>query len=249
MVSAPRCPPGARGLLALLLLLLLPLPGARGLCGAPPTFSRAVHHDTSRTEGFPIGTEVTYRCRDGFFKIPGLSDTLVCLSNSEWSTIGEFCSSSCGATPRLKSAVLSEEDEKKNFHANGATVSYVCRPGYESTELRPVITCLENSTWSEAPEFCRGKSCGVPKGPEHGRAVDTTNDRFGARVNIICDDGFRLRGRPFIQCMLKGDQVEWSQLPTCEGQGIFMALRRTPDWSSCRVTVTNLSCVFYIHSI
>ncbi|XP_065258513.1 complement decay-accelerating factor-like [Emys orbicularis] len=214
MVSAPRCRPGARGLLTL--LLLLPLPGARGQCGALPMLSRAVPSDTSRTEGFPISTEVTYRCLDGFVKIPGKSDTVVCLSNSEWSNIGEFCNGGCGAPPRLKSAALSMEDATKNYCPPGTTVSYVCRTGYESTELRHVITCLESLTWSEAPEFCRGKSCGVPKGPEHGRAVDITNDLYGARVNIICDEGFRLLGRPFIQCVLKGHQVEWSQLPTCQ---------------------------------
>ncbi|CAM4663561.1 unnamed protein product [Lepidochelys olivacea] len=214
MVSAPRCRPGARGLLAL--LMLLPLPGARGLCGTLPRLRRAIPRDTSRTEGFPINAEVTYKCVDGCVKIPGKSDTVVCLSNSEWSSIGEFCDHDCGAPPRLKSAALSKEDERKNYHPSGSTVRYVCRPGYERTELTPVITCLENLTWSESPEFCRGKSCGVPKGPEHGRAVDVTNVLYGAKVNIICDDGFRLRGRTFIQCLWKGDQVEWSPLPTCQ---------------------------------
>uniref|UniRef100_A0A8C0HJ36 Sushi domain-containing protein n=1 Tax=Chelonoidis abingdonii TaxID=106734 RepID=A0A8C0HJ36_CHEAB len=186
-----------------------------GLCGPLPRFSHAVPHDTDRTEGFSIGTQVTYRCHDSFVKIPGKSDTVVCLSNSKWSTVGEFCGAACGAPPRLKSAALSKEDVTKNYLPSGTTVSYVCHPGYESTELRPVITCLENLTWSEAPEFCRGKSCGVPKGPEHGRAV-ITNDQYGARAEIICDEGFRLHGRTFIQCLLKGDQVEWHQLPTCE---------------------------------
>ncbi|XP_043356540.1 complement component receptor 1-like protein [Dermochelys coriacea] len=187
-----------------------------GLCGTLPTLSRAIPRDANRTEGFPINAEVTYKCVDGFVKIPGKSDTVVCLSNSEWSTIGEFCGRGCGAPPRLKSAALSKEDEKKNYHPSGSTVSYVCRPGYERTELTPVITCLENLIWSETPEFCRGKTCGVPKGPERGRAVDITNDLYGAKVNIICDDGFRLRGRTFIQCLLKGDQVEWSPFPTCQ---------------------------------
>ncbi|KAM7169504.1 complement component receptor 1-like protein isoform 8-T10 [Macrochelys suwanniensis] len=193
-----------------------PAPECKGQCGAPPRLRRAVPRVTNRTEGFPINTEVTYKCLDCCVKIPGKSDTVVCLSNSEWSTIGECCDASCGAPPRLKSAALNKEDEMKNYHPSGTTVSYVCRPGYERTELRPVMTCLENLTWSEAPEFCRGKSCGVPKGPEHGRAVDVTNDLYGAKVNIICDDGFRLRGRTFIQCLLKGDQVEWSPLPTCQ---------------------------------
>ncbi|XP_074792303.1 complement decay-accelerating factor-like [Natator depressus] len=214
MVSAPRCRPGARGLLTL--LMLLPLPGARGLCGTLPKLRRAIPRDTNHAEGFPINAEVTYKCVDGCVKIPGKSDTVVCLPNSEWSSIGEFCDHDCGAPPRLKSAALSKEDERKNYHPRGSTVRYVCRPGYERTELTPVITCLENLTWSESPEFCRGKSCGVPKGPEHGRAVDVTNDLYGAKVNIICDDGFRLRGRTFIQCLRKGDQVEWSPLPTCQ---------------------------------
>uniref|UniRef100_A0A452HHG6 Sushi domain-containing protein n=1 Tax=Gopherus agassizii TaxID=38772 RepID=A0A452HHG6_9SAUR len=187
-----------------------------GQCRAPPTLSRAVPRDTNGRESFPIRTEVTYKCHDGFVKIPGKSDTVVCLSTSEWSTIGEFCNASCGAAPRLKSAALRKEDEAKNYCPPGSTMNYVCRPGYESTELRPVITCLENLTWSEAPEFCRGKSCGVPKGPEHGRAVVLTNDQYGARADIICDEGFRLHGQTFIQCLLKGDQVEWRQLPTCE---------------------------------
>ncbi|XP_073176529.1 complement receptor type 1-like isoform X1 [Lepidochelys kempii] len=191
-------------------------PECKGLCGTLPRLRRAIPRDTSRTEGFPINAEVTYKCVDGCVKIPGKSDTVVCLSNSEWSSIGEFCDHDCGAPPRLKSAALSKEDERKNYHPSGSTVRYVCRPGYERTELTPVITCLENLTWSESPEFCRGKSCGVPKGPEHGRAVDVTNVLYGAKVNIICDDGFRLRGRTFIQCLWKGDQVEWSPLPTCQ---------------------------------
>ncbi|CAM2107286.1 unnamed protein product [Caretta caretta] len=122
----------------------------------------------------------------------------------------------CLAPPRLKSAELSPEDLRKNYYPVGTTVSYVCRLAYESTGLRPVITCLENLTWAEAPEFCLGKSCGVPESPEHGRLVDATNNRFGAKVNIICDDGYKVSGRHFIQCLLNRDQVEWSKLPTCQ---------------------------------
>nr|XP_042704908.1 complement decay-accelerating factor-like isoform X2 [Chrysemys picta bellii] len=206
-----RCHP-----LWLLGFVALLLPGACGQCGALPRLSHALPSDTNRTEGFSINTQVTYKCLEGFVKIPGKSDTVVCLSNSQWSNIEEFCGRSCPAPPRLKSAVLSDEDLRKNYYPAGTTVSYVCRPGYERTELSPVTTCLENLTWVEAPEFCLGKSCGVPKNPEHGRPVDATNNRFGAKVNILCDDGYRVSGRPFIQCFLNGDQVEWSKLPTCQ---------------------------------
>ncbi|KAM7169506.1 complement receptor type 1-like isoform 10-T12 [Macrochelys suwanniensis] len=335
MVLAPRCRPGAWGLLTL--LLLPPLPGARGICNSPPRLSFAELPGVVNNS-YPVGTKLKYSCRPGYILNSGKSPFVTCLPNSAWSVDPEFCvgrpckpvelqngrvhltdlrfgaianfscdegyrligptsaqcvvvgngvdwdkelplcqgkscgvpkgpehgravgdvtndlygakvniicdegfrlrgwtfiqcllkgdqvewsqpptcQASCGAPPRLKSAALNKEDEMKNYHPSGTTVSYVCRPGYERTELRPVMTCLENLTWSEAPEFCRGKSCGVPKGPEHGRAVDVTNDLYGAKVNIICDDGFRLRGRTFIQCLLKGDQVEWSPLPTCQ---------------------------------
>ncbi|CAM4683891.1 unnamed protein product [Caretta caretta] len=192
------------------------LPGTCSQCGSLPRLSHAIPSDPNRTEGFPINTEVTYRCLNGFVKIPGKSDTVVCLSNSQWSNIEEFCGRSCLAPPRLKSAELSPEDLRKNYYPVGTTVSYVCRLAYESTGLRPVITCLENLTWAEAPEFCLGKSCGVPESPEHGRLVDATNNRFGAKVNIICDDGYKVSGRHFIQCLLNRDQVEWSKLPTCQ---------------------------------
>ncbi|CAM4663577.1 unnamed protein product [Lepidochelys olivacea] len=192
------------------------LPGTCSQCGSLPRLSHAIPSDPNRTEGFPVNTEVTYRCLNGFVKIPGKSDTVVCLSNSQWSNIEEFCGRSCLAPPRLKSAELSPEDLRKNYYPVGTTVSYVCRLAYESTGLRPVITCLENLTWAEAPEFCLGKSCGVPESPEHGRLVDATNNRFGAKVNIICDDGYKVSGRHFIQCLLNRDRVEWSKLPTCQ---------------------------------
>ncbi|XP_050810021.1 complement decay-accelerating factor-like [Gopherus flavomarginatus] len=195
-------------------VLLLLLPGACGQCGALPSLSHAIPSGTNHTEGFPIGTEVTYKCSAGFVKIPGKSDTVVCLSNSQWSNIEEFCGRSCLALPRLKSAVLSDEDLRKNYYPVGTSVSYICRPGYERTELSPVITCLENLTWGEAPEFCLGKSCGVPKSPEHGRLVDATNNRFGAKVNILCDDGHNYPGQTH-NCPSQRNRSNWHFLRFC----------------------------------
>lgn len=62
-----------------------------GLCGTLPRLRRAIPRDTNHTGGFPINAEVTYKCVDGCVKIPGKSDSVVCLPNSEWSSIGEFC--------------------------------------------------------------------------------------------------------------------------------------------------------------
>ncbi|KAK4809258.1 hypothetical protein QYF61_016072 [Mycteria americana] len=146
---------------------------------------------------------------------------------------------SCAAPTRLWFAALSKADEQINFFPVGTNVSYVCRPGYENTsESSPTSTCLENLVWSEAAELCRseyrcsaplrlpksscgvrsrsGRSCGEPGALPGGRMVALTDLRFGAIVNVFCEEGYKLDGSHFIQCQLKGNEVEWSKLPTCK---------------------------------
>ncbi|XP_044869176.1 complement decay-accelerating factor-like isoform X3 [Mauremys mutica] len=40
--------------------------------------------------------------------------------------------------------------------------------------------------------------------------------RIRGRITTLLGPIYRVKGRTFIQCLLKGDQVEWSELPTCE---------------------------------
>ncbi|KFO78360.1 hypothetical protein N303_05342, partial [Cuculus canorus] len=95
----------------------------------------------------------------------------------------------CSSPPRVQFARISQEDEMQNFYPVGVTVKYNCRPGYENTtEQLPTSTCLDNVTWSEVPELCRRKSCGIPANPEHGKVI--ANDHlFGARANVVCNRG------------------------------------------------------------
>ncbi|NXY80877.1 DAF1 protein, partial [Alcedo cyanopectus] len=96
----------------------------------------------------------------------------------------------CAAPTRLGFAALSKEDERINFFPVGTNVTYVCRPGYENTsESSPTSTCLENLVWSEAAELCRRRSCGQPGALPGGRLLPPTDLRFGARVNVSCEDG------------------------------------------------------------
>ncbi|NXE50278.1 DAF factor, partial [Casuarius casuarius] len=96
----------------------------------------------------------------------------------------------CTTPTRLQFAALAEEDRWRNFYPVGITVSYFCRPGYENiTESSPTSTCLQNLTWSQAPELCKKKSCGDPGALPGGRAVPLTDFLFGARVNLFCEDG------------------------------------------------------------
>ncbi|NXI74684.1 DAF2 factor, partial [Anseranas semipalmata] len=161
-----------------------------GECGPLPSITGAEPiEDVEHQESFPVGSKVTYRCVQGFVKLPMQPDTIQCLENSLWSSLRAFCGRGCNSPPRVSFAKISEEDEIKNFYAVGITVNYVCQPGYEnSTDRLPHSTCRENLTWSEVPELCQKKSCGTPANPEHGRVV-TTDRLFGAKADVVCDDG------------------------------------------------------------
>ncbi|NXG63290.1 DAF factor, partial [Hemiprocne comata] len=161
-----------------------------GDCGPLPKMSHAEPpEDTKHRGSFSVGSEVTYRCLEGFVKRPLLSDTIQCLANSQWSHLPEFCGRNCPSPPRVHFARISQKDETQNFYAIGTTVKYVCRPGYENTtDQLPTSTCLDNLKWSDIPELCHRKSCGIPANPEHGKVI--ANDHlFGARADVVCDRG------------------------------------------------------------
>ncbi|XP_056217713.1 membrane cofactor protein isoform X3 [Falco biarmicus] len=204
-------------LLVLLVLLVLP-PAAWSDCGPLPTISHAEPPEDSKHQGsFSVGSRITYSCHRGYIKRPLLSDTIQCLTNSQWSNLPEFCGRSCLSPPRVHFARISQEDEIKNFYAVNVTVKYNCRPGYENTTAQlPTSMCLDDLSWSEVPELCRRKSCGIPENPEYGKVI-TSDHLFGARAEVVCNRGYTLKGASrIIRCSIRGSEVGWSQLPTCQ---------------------------------
>ncbi|KFP25653.1 hypothetical protein N325_00291, partial [Colius striatus] len=95
----------------------------------------------------------------------------------------------CPSPPRLPFARISQEDGMQNYFAVGSRVRYTCRPGYEnSTDQLPTSTCLDNLTWSQVPELCQRKSCGVPANPEHGKVI-AKDHLFLAKAEVVCNRG------------------------------------------------------------
>uniref|UniRef100_A0A8D0F5S7 Uncharacterized protein n=1 Tax=Strix occidentalis caurina TaxID=311401 RepID=A0A8D0F5S7_STROC len=198
---------------------------AAGDCGPPPRMTHSRPSSNEHTSSFPVGSRVTYTCTEGAIKIPGRLDTVQCLPGARWSKLPEPCGRSCGAPTRLRFAALSKEDERINFFPVGSNVSYVCRPGYENTsESSPTSTCLENLAWSEAAELCRSEylcsaplcwpksSCGAQSRSGSCSPTHLHNFFFSCVFSLR----YKLDGSHFIQCWLKGNNVEWSKLPTCE---------------------------------
>uniref|UniRef100_A0A8C3F8W8 Sushi domain-containing protein n=1 Tax=Chrysemys picta bellii TaxID=8478 RepID=A0A8C3F8W8_CHRPI len=105
----------------------------------------------------------------------------------------------------------------------GMVIKYGCHPGYEMIAgiSQGHVTCLENSTWSSAPNFCQ--ICAQPLNISHGQYNDWGKRVFfvGSSVTYKCDRGYSLVGKASIQC-IAGDEVTptWSEpTPQCEACG------------------------------
>uniref|UniRef100_A0A8C3KR39 Sushi domain-containing protein n=1 Tax=Calidris pygmaea TaxID=425635 RepID=A0A8C3KR39_9CHAR len=184
-----------------------------GDCGPPPPMTHSRPSSDEHATSFPVGSRVTYTCIQGTVKIPERSDTVECLPGARWSKLPEPCSRSCAPPTRLRFAALTKEDERINFFPVGTNVSYVCRPGYENTsESSLTSTCLENLAWSEVAELCRSEYLLGRAAVELGFLDSYAHFSFFHVFSLR----YKLNGSNFIYCQLKGNNVEWSKLPTCE---------------------------------
>uniref|UniRef100_A0A7N5P999 CD55 molecule (Cromer blood group) n=1 Tax=Ailuropoda melanoleuca TaxID=9646 RepID=A0A7N5P999_AILME len=200
----------------LLLLLLLCPPAAQGDCSRPPEVPNALL-TMGDVSSFPEGTTVTYKCKEGFVKVPGKADSVVCLNNA-WSELAEFCNRSCDVPTRLLFASLKTSFTKQNYFPEGSIVEYDCRPGYRKDHsLSGKLTCLQNFKWSKPDEFCKRKSCPNPGDLRNGRVSIPTDILYGASISFSCNEGYRLVGVTSSYCSLVDDSVVWSDpLPECQ---------------------------------
>ncbi|XP_072504075.1 uncharacterized protein [Notamacropus eugenii] len=204
--SAPR----ALVLLGLLSLRLLCLSAEPGACSIPPNIPNAKPELNGLTS-FPVDSTVTYKCDEGFVKIPGKSDSVVCLQHDKWSKLSEFCNRTCNVPPSLRFASLKKQFGKQNYFPVGSTVQYECRPGYRRENSLPAkLQCLQNLVWSSASEFCKRKSCQTPPQLAHGNVNVMTDILFGSIITFTCDKGYRLVGEQESECILKAKDVGWS---------------------------------------
>nr|XP_013805943.1 PREDICTED: complement receptor type 1-like [Apteryx mantelli mantelli] len=122
----------------------------------------------------------------------------------------------CGSPPRFPFA--EPPLPLNDSYPPGTQLRYRCRPGYTAASGKsPYVTCLPDTTWSAESDFCIGKLCDPPD-IQHGKFDYTTDLRFGAVINFTCNEGYRLIGGSSAQCILKDNDVTWSQLPICERQ-------------------------------
>uniref|UniRef100_A0A8C6JQK9 Uncharacterized protein n=1 Tax=Melopsittacus undulatus TaxID=13146 RepID=A0A8C6JQK9_MELUD len=127
-------------------------PGPRCIpCEPPPDIPNGKHTGKLLDE-FLFGTAVTYTCNPGYplHGEPSIYCTTLDGKNGAWSGPPPLCGG------RVECAELYRN---QTIFPVGKMVEYMCRPGYtQHIGMLPVITCLENRTWSVPLEFCKSMS-------------------------------------------------------------------------------------------
>ncbi|XP_053396463.1 sushi, von Willebrand factor type A, EGF and pentraxin domain-containing protein 1-like isoform X5 [Mercenaria mercenaria] len=96
----------------------------------------------------------------------------------------------CGAPGLIPHGKLELVDSSNSSYGSLAKVS--CDNGYESDDLN--VSCLDTGQWENTA--CSLKDCGTPYDISNGTITPVINGSttFGARANVICDEGFEIKG-------------------------------------------------------
>ncbi|XP_059723558.1 complement receptor type 2 isoform X2 [Haemorhous mexicanus] len=192
----------------------LPLPQCAGGCGAPPnlTFAELTRQYRNQLE-FAVGDTVSYSCRPGHSRRPGVPQTLTCLPNHTWSEALEFCKrKQCRhpEPPRNGRVVVLTD------LLFGSAVSHTCDEGYRlvGQSHRRCEILGRDVAWTGLPPTCQRVVCPAPQ-VQNGRvAVPKPRYTYGDSVTFKCRRGFTLRGHPTSQC--QGDRRWHPPVPVCE---------------------------------
>ncbi|KAM8977206.1 C4b-binding protein-like [Pelodytes ibericus] len=129
-------------------------------CGPPPRLVEgALKDEYTNKESFSIGSNVQYACQLGYIRIPGSSNMLYCLENSQWSPVpNTFCKlRSCG-TPR---DIVNGYFEVSDL-LFGSKLIYHCNRGYRMISKHIYRQCLADGSWSDDIPECEATICPPP---------------------------------------------------------------------------------------
>ncbi|KAM8754572.1 C4b-binding protein alpha chain-like isoform 2-T2 [Acanthopagrus schlegelii] len=107
---------------------------------------------------------------------------------------------------------LKDEYILKETFADGDRAVFTCDVGYISAGGSSSITCTAGS-WNTVTLKCDRRNCGSPGEVLNGQIHYPQENLFGDRIEITCDEGYRLVGKSTITCGAEG----WmGRLPRCE---------------------------------
>ena len=189
-----------------------------GKCRDPPVVPHANHDGPKGVRIFPLGTQLTYSCADGY-NIDGFFRAM-CVGEGRWVGPRMTCSRKCfhavnygvldfqsSSWRKHRALGLSWFKSKQRMHWNPVFSMYQC--------FLIFVTELSRSYQFSA------RRCPHPGDIPHGRREGNVFI-FPNRVTYICSEGYELVGRPYRVCQASG---QWSgTTPMCRRMSSFRIL-------------------------
>ncbi|XP_056011038.1 sushi, von Willebrand factor type A, EGF and pentraxin domain-containing protein 1-like isoform X5 [Ostrea edulis] len=186
--------------------------GGSATCGPPPYVDRAFH-DSNDVERFSVGTQIQYRCQDGFMLADRYANTRAeCMRDERWEGPRMSCTPvNCGFPYTVENGRIEGID-----FTFPHSVKFVCNEGYKLMG-NETTTCQANGQWSsESPSCAAEIDCGWPKNFWNGYVLGEKTT-LGSTLFFSCIVRTTFDGPYFeTKCLSNG---RWSNPPpTCWGQ-------------------------------
>ncbi|XP_068774394.1 complement receptor type 2-like isoform X2 [Struthio camelus] len=234
-----------------------PVPYCDMVCGPPPKINSG-RHSGLKTEHFPYGSEVTYRCAEGLSLIG--ESSIYCTSddgvNLMWSGPAPECKVVRCPKPVIDNGRMTTQ---RHTFPYGVAVRFSCNEGYVlhgSNESR----CLGDSAWHPPLPTCQPVLC-----PElqvkNGKLIGTWDGNMRYRTNATltfeCLHGYHFSGDGdmsladswTVTCLADGN---WTQLPKCKKQDNAAICEEVDDIKAafeCGVPIAEMKTLLEIQKL
>ncbi|XP_068852104.1 membrane cofactor protein-like isoform X3 [Aphelocoma coerulescens] len=188
-------------LLLPVVLLLWRLGGARAqdACPRPERLQYAELDPSSRDkQSFPVGSNVSFSCRPGYVRVPGMSLTWTCGADLQWSPTGVFCTErKCKYPGDLENGYF--DATELTF---GSKLTFSCKEGYRLRGNEEISCVIKNEgvDWSGPLPYCEIIPCMPPPNIANGSYEERVDYVYQSSVTYRCQEPFSLIGTATIHC-------------------------------------------------
>ncbi|KAM9717511.1 LOW QUALITY PROTEIN: sushi, von Willebrand factor type A, EGF and pentraxin domain-containing protein 1 [Menidia menidia] len=178
-------------------------------CLRPPDPPHAILDAAIVKPKYPSGTEVAFKCQEGFQLEAKGGGVVRCMMGGVW----DPDPARVGCTPvRCAPPDAIERGYVRGADFSfGAVVAYSCEPGFliRGDKRR---TCRADGRWGGPPPACVPVTCPAPPPLKNGYIRVRGRYTFSSRVTYACNAGFQLLGRAERECQANR---QWSAAPSC----------------------------------
>ncbi|NWW24676.1 C4BPA protein, partial [Falcunculus frontatus] len=168
-------------------------------CPTPERLQYAELSQSSREmQSFPVGSQVSFVCRPGYVRVPGMPLTRTCGADLQWSPTGVFCTErKCKYPGDLPNGYFDVTD--LTF---GSKLTFSCNEGYRLLGNKEISCVIKNAgvDWSGALPYCEIIPCRPPPNIANGNYEERASYVYQSSVTYRCQDPFSLIGSATIHC-------------------------------------------------